>query len=425
MSKAFNPMIENIKEDVMGFLNEVQIDYPNALSLASGRPDQKFFDFSDVSEYINLYINYLSENNLMNDINDLGQYNKAKGIINDLVSKYLLAEQDINVNPEHILINVGTQEGLAITVMTLCDKENDIIIVEDPAYIGITHYSLLTGYQMEPVSVKRDGLCLKSLKEKIVKNNSSTGKKVKLVYLTPDFQNPTGVSMSIEKRLEILRMAQEYDFYIIEDNAYGDFVIEGKKLPTLKSLDKEKRVIYLHSLSKTVYPALRIGIMVADQIINNILLSNLMAKIKGYTTVNTPSITQAAFAGILLKNNFNLNNYNFKKIKNLSIRRNCILKALEKYFIINNESWSKDIRWNKPNGGFFLTLSLPIKITKDDIIECAKKFDVICTPMSFFYLNDGGENEVRLAYSYVDLEQMDQAINNLSQYLKYKINKKK
>ncbi len=420
MINRFNPVFENLKEDVMGFLNEVQLQYPEALSLASGRPNQKFFDFSDVTSYIDRYIKYVSDYKVFGDINDLGQYNKAKGIINDLVSKYLEEEYEIKADPDNILINVGTQESLLIAVMTLCDKDKDIIIVEDPAYVGITHYALLAGYKLEPVAVKIDGLCLESLKQKIEVQNS-IGKKVKIVYVTPDFQNPTGVSMSIEKRLKLLKMADEYDFYIVEDNAYGDFVIEGIKYPTLKSLDEKKRVIYLHSLSKIIYPALRIGIMVADQMIDNLSLSNLMAKIKGYTSVNTPSITQAVFAGILIENNFKLQNFNQEKLKDLALRREYLLKALDKYFIANNKPWSKTISWNVPNGGFFLTLKLPIPILKEDVIECAERFNVICTPMSFFYLNGGGENEIRLAFSYVDINDLDQAISNLSKYLEYKI----
>jgi (S)-3,5-dihydroxyphenylglycine transaminase len=424
MINTINPMLENLKEDVMGFLNEIQLSYPNALSLASGRPDRNFFDFADISKYIDIYLKYASHNNMLNDINDLGQYNKAKGIINDFVSKYLEKEYAIKANPESILINVGTQESLLIAVMTLCDKENDIIVVENPAYIGLTHYSLLEGYKLEPVDVKSDGICLDSLRQKITQVESN-GKKVKIVYVTPDFQNPTGVIMSIENRLKLLKMAEEHDFYILEDNAYGDFVLEGEKKPTLKSLDEMKRVIYLHSLSKIIYPALRIGIMVVDQVINGLIISDLMAKVKGYTTVNTPSLTQIAFAGILIENKFSLQNYNDKKLKNLFLRRALVLQALDKYFIQNDEDWSRKIIWNKPKGGFFLTLKLPIKILKEDVIECAKRFNVICTPMSFFYLNEGGENEIRLAYSYVEIEKIDTAICNLSEYLKFKINKEK
>ena len=424
MKNEINPLVENLQNDAMGFLNEIQLEFPNALSLASGRPDENFFDVNKMHHYFKIYTNYISKNKKKkNIINSLGQYNKSKGIINDIVAIYLKKQYGIKVHPNNILINVGTQESIMLALMCMCDKETDVVAVENPTYVGITDYSKITGHTIQPIKISDDGLCLIDLKHQIL-NNKKKGKRIKLVYVTPDFQNPTGTCMPIENRKGLLKMAEEFDFYIIEDNAYGDFVIEGKKQPTLKSIDKKQRVIYLHSLSKIIYPSLRIGIMVADQVLSNgVIISDLLSKIKGYTTVNTPSITQAIFAGILLENNFNLQIYNERKIKNLSLKREAILKALNKYFINANENWSNKISWNKPRGGFFLSLKIPIAISKEDVYECAKNYNIIFTPMSFFYIDVGGEKEIRLAYSYIPLQKINESIKNLSQFLKLKIKK--
>lgn len=425
---SHNALLNKLNPDVMGFLNEIQFSFPEAISLASGRPDDRFFDLRDIDRYFNIYTNYLS--NVENDktqqvLKKLGQYGKTQGFINDLIAKYLRLDYDINADPKDILINVGTQESLIISILTLCNKDEDVIIVEDPTYIGITHFSLIAGYQTIPVSVNSEGICLKKLEQNILQCEEK-GKKVKLVYVTPDFHNPTGVRMPVKNRIKLLELAEQYNFLIIEDNAYGDFVLEGNKLPTIKSLDKNQNVIYVHSFSKTIYPSLRIGVMVANKPMrNNKSLSDLMSKVKGYTTVNTPSITQAIVGGLLIDHQYSLHKYNKKKRNTLLTKRNKILEALTKYFKTDFFNGLAKVEWNIPKGGYFLTLTLPINITQDDVLECAKGYDVIFTPMSFFYLGSGGENQIRIAYSNVHDDIIDKAIKSLSLFIENKILEKK
>lgn len=422
-----NPLLNNIGEDVMGFLNEIQQKYPEAISLASGRPNEDYFDLKIFPEYFNLYIDYESSSKKKGRqeiLNSLGQYNYTKGIINKLISKYLRKDEKINIKPEDILLTVGTQEGLAIAVMTLCNKENDVIIVEDPTYVGITHFSIIAGYQIEPVRVNQDGISLKMLEEKIIQCKNHN-KVVKIVYVIPDFQNPTGNNMTLENRHRLLDLANKYNFFIIEDNAYGEFVYKGKKKLTLKALDINKRVIYLHSFSKTIYPSLRLGAMIADQLIqheeNQVALSDLMAKTKGYITVNTSSINQAILGGVLIKNGFSLKTMNKEKVVSMKRKRNLMLSSLEKFLNVKNAPWANAISWNIPDGGFFITISLPFKVDKNEVAFCAGNYQVIFTPMSFFYFNKGGSNEIRLAFSNIPDKKIENAIKNLTMYFKHKI----
>lgn len=424
---SINPLLNNLGEDVMGFLNEIQLKYPKAISLASGRPDEDYFNLMDFPEYFNLYVDAVSlseKKSRTNILNSLGQYNRTKGIINELISKYLKRDEKISTNPEDILMTVGTQEGLAIAVITLCDKENDVIIVEDPTYIGITHFSIITGYQIEPVPVNTNGLSLEILEEKIM-HYKSHGKKVKIVYVIPDYQNPTGNSMALENRHRLLELANQYDFFIIEDNAYGEFVYQGTKCSTLKALDVNKRVIYLRSFSKTLYPSLRLGAMVADQFVQNegnqVALSDLMTKTKGYLTVNTSSINQAIFGGILIKNKFSLKQINKEKVASMKRKRDQLLSSLDKFLNVEIAPWAKAISWNIPDGGFFITIHVPFNVDKKEVIFCAEKHHVIFTPMSFFYFNKGGNNEIRLAFSNIPGKEIEPAIKNLTMYFKNKI----
>lgn len=425
-----NPLMDSMGEDVMGFLNEIQLQYPDAISFASGRPDADYFDLSNFSDYLNFYVDTIAktEGKTQQEIlSSLGQYNRTKGIINKELAIYLEKDEQIKVNATDILVTVGTQEGLLIGITTLCDKEKDVIIVEDPAYVGVTHYSLISGYQLAPVDVNDDGISLTSIEEKI-QFYSTQGKKVKIVYVIPDHQNPTGNSMSLRNRHRLLEMAEKYDFIIFEDNAYGDFSYDGNALPSIKSLDNNKRVIYLRSFSKTLYPSLRLSAMVVDQRVmkegQEIALSDLMSKTKGYTTVNTPTILQAMFGGMLYKHNFSLQSTNENKVIAMKKKRDQIVAALENFLDNEKFPWAKGISWNIPQGGFFIAIKLPFTVNKKDVINCAENFKIIFTPMSFFYLRDGGHREIRLAFSNVSEQEIRVGIERLANFFKTKIKNK-
>ncbi len=424
---AINPHLKNMGEDVMGFLNEIQLQYPNAISFASGRPDANYFDISDFSDYFNLYVETqaaLEGKSSKEILNNLGQYNKTKGFINNELAKYFQKDEQIIVQPKDILVTVGTQEAIVIGMMTLCDRDKDVIIVEDPAYVGITHFSLINGYNVAPIPVDFNGISLTAIEEKI-HNCIASDKRVKIVYVIPDYQNPTGSVMSLENRYRLLDLADKYDFLIFEDNAYGDFSYQDNKPPTLKSLDRNKRVVYLRSFSKTLYPSLRLSAMIADQtIIQNgieIPLSDLMAKTKGYITVNTPSFTQAAFGGMLHQNDYSLLEKTKEKVIAMQQKRDQILASLNLFLDKAKHSWAKGINWNTPEGGFFITITTPFAVDKSDVILCAEKFNLIFTPMAFFYFGEKGKNEIRLAFSNVSELEIKTGIERLSKFFKYRI----
>jgi (S)-3,5-dihydroxyphenylglycine transaminase len=423
-----NPLLREIGEDVMGFLNEIQMKYPGAISFASGRPDSHFFHIEQFAYYVDLYVQEQAKRQaraLPAVFADLGQYNRAKGIINELVADFLSNDEHITVDPQDLMMTVGTQEALSIAVMTLCDRARDVIVVEDPTYVGLPHFAAIAGYQLSPVQMDDDGMSLVLLEEQILAFRQQH-KKVKLVYVIPDYQNPTGNSMSLQKRHHLLALAGKYDFFILEDNAYGDFVYEGEKYPTLKSLDKDKRVIYMRSFSKTLYPSLRLSAMVADQLINyNGMptgLIDLMAKTKGYISVNTPSLTQAVVGGMLIEHQCSLRDMTQKKVADMKRKRDQMLYSLQHFFKNEEACWAKDISWNIPQGGFFITIKVPFDVGKEEVIVYAEKFGVIVTPMSFFYQGDKGTREIRLAFSNLSPDEIHEGIKKLAQCFGNKLN---
>ncbi len=421
-----NPLISQMKEDVMGFLNEVQLKYPDAITFASGRPPERFFDITNYPQQVEQFVNYLAgkyDKDKQAIWNSLGQYNRAKGIVNELVAGYLKNDEGIQVGPGAVVMTVGNQEAMVLAVLALCVREKDVILVEDPSYIGITHFASLAGYQMAPVPVDNGGMRMDRLEQQVLRLRQY-GKRVKLVYVIPDFQNPGGVTMPYERRVALLALASKYNFFILEDNAYGEFRYSGNAVPPLKTLDREKRVIYMRSFSKTVYPALRLGALVADQLVeengSRVLLSDVMAKVKGYVTVNTPSLSQAIFGGILIQHGSTLKAFNEHKIGELKRRLDHLLASLEEQFGAARKTG--EVSWNIPEGGFFLRMTFPFKVNKEEVMRCAERFGVIITPMSFFYQISGGEHEIRIAFSNVDEQQISEGTERLFQYFQYKSN---
>jgi (S)-3,5-dihydroxyphenylglycine transaminase len=425
---SLNNCIGKDFNNVIGFLNDVQYKFPDAISFVAGQPDEMFFDIENNLSKFNVFVEYQMHKtgkDRRKVINNIGQYNKTKGIINEIVAEYLKKDDNINIKPEHILITVGAQEAFSIIVSTICNRDNDIILVEDPSYIGVSSFSKVFDYNIHGVPVEDEGIDLHKLKNKILEFNSK-GKRVKLVYVIPDYQNPSGCSMPIGNRLKLLDMAQQYNFLIIEDSVYNSFTYAQRKTPTLKSMDKYNRVVYVSSFSKSLFPGLRIGLIGADQKIENelgqdVFLIDEMVKVKAQLTNNTPTINQAILGGILLSENYTLGDLNKAKYVSYKKKRNKIVDALNEYIRNSGYEWAGDIRWNEPEGGFFIKMVVPFNIDADTVIDCAKRFDVIICPMRNFYLENGGFNEIRLTFSNLSLDEIDTGIKRLALFLNDKI----
>ncbi len=419
LGKGFN--------NVIGFLNDTQFKYPNVISFVAGQPDENFFDIETNMSKFDTYIESRSKStnqSKLDIINRTGQYNKTNGIINDILVKYLRNDENIDVEENEIIVTVGAQEAFAIIVATICDNENDIVLMEDPSYIGLSSFAKVFGYRTKGVKMDEDGIDLDHLHSRILDAHQSRD-KVKLVYVIPDYQNPTGSCMSTGSRLKLLEMAEKYNFLIIEDSVYNSFTYMQQKNPTLKSLDKNNRVIYVGSFSKSLFPGLRIGLIVSDQLIENengeaVPLVNQMSKVKAQLSNNTSTITQAILGGILINLNYSLQKYNESKFKSYKKKNEALLIALNEHVGAFRETWSKDIHWTEPQGGFFIKITVPFEVNESSVIESAEKFGIIFSPMRFFYLDKGGENEIRLTFSNLSLDQITNGIKKLADYFKYK-----
>jgi len=406
--------------DVMNFLNEVVLRYPQAVSFAPGRPSEQCFD---VEHSLGSAAVWVESRAAASGVpprriwNDLGQYNRTNGVINDLISRQLAADEGIAAAPESIIVTTGCQEGMAILLLGLIDPATDALLVSDPAYIGIPGLAKIMGLTLLPVPTGERGLDPEEVR-RAAGEARRLGRRPRALYDVPDFNNPLGTRMPVEARHALLDLAREEEMLIWEDNPYGMFCYDGQPLPTLKALDEHGVVVYMGSFSKTLYPGLRLGYLVADQGVllpsgRRVPLAAELSKIKSLTTINTSPVVQAMAGGLLLEMGCTLRPAVAEKLPFYRGNRDRMLAALE-----DTLGGLEGVCWNRPEGGFFLTLTLPFEINDDQLEACARDYGVIVCPMRFFALAPGRERQVRLSFSYVSPEQIDIGISRLARFVR-------
>jgi (S)-3,5-dihydroxyphenylglycine transaminase len=424
LQDALHPSLTDPTLDVMNFLNEVALRFPEAISFAPGRPHEKFYDPQQLTAYLDAYIRHLGQERGFTEAQirtNLFQYGRTNGHINGLISRMLEKDEGIKAAPESIVVTAGCQEAMFLSLRALFAKPTDVLLVGMPCYIGITGAAKLLGIEVVPVAEREDGLDLREL-ELAVATVRAQGKQPRALYLVADFANPSGRSLPESSRKRLLEIAERAELTIIEDNPYGFFTREGARKPTLKSMDDKGQVIYLGSFSKSAFPSLRVGYAVADQRVlgptgKQHLLADEFSKIKSMLTVNTSSICQALIGGMLVMNDCSLLEANQEPIRFYKENMDATLQALERHFP-RNEAWSRDVTWNVPDGGFFLVVKLPIEANEALLEQSARNYQVIWTPMRYFYLDAGGEYELRLSISYLTPEKIEEGVSRLARLIK-------
>jgi len=421
--------------DVMNFFNEVVLRYPRAISFAPGRPAEEHFDVEASLAKAALWVEREARaSGRPRDAvwADLGQYGKTNGIIKDLIARQLAADEGIAADPAAIVVTSGAQEGMAILLAGLFDsgpEGEDVLLASDPTYIGITGLAKILGVPLHPVPSGPAGLEPAAVAAAIRAVRSS-GRRPRALYDVPDFNNPLGTRIPLAVRRELLDLCRREGVLFFEDNPYGMFSYDGPTSPTLKSLDRHAVVVYLGSFSKTLFPGLRLGYLVVDQEVETaggrrVLLAEELSKIKSLTTVNTPQLIQAIAGGILLEQGGSLAGLMAAKLPTYRARRDAMLRALDAH--VGADPALAAVSWNRPEGGFFLTLRLPFPFGAGELDACARDFGAIVCPMTFFAVlperseQGGRENEIRLSFSYVSPARIDEGISRLARFVRDRV----
>lgn len=404
--------------DVMRFLNEIADDYPSAISFASGRPADEFFDFDEWMHAVHRYRRHLATREGSDPVivgRRLGQYGRTAGIINELIAEQLRRDEGILTTPDRILVTAGCQEALALCVQGLCSEPTDALLVRNPTYIGATGAASLARVDVIALDHRAGIDCASGLRDAIVRAERQ-GKRPRALYLVPQFDNPTGEVLSTRERRSILEICAANRIVVLEDNPYGMFRFEGERDPPMAALDVHGCVIYLATYSKTLCPAVRVGCAVLPETLfgddaASRALATELAERKSFLTVNTSQFNQALVGGVLLAQEGSLARLVEPARARYRCNRDLMLASLEHAFA------SSCVTWNRPKGGFFLSLELPFPFDANDVRECAADYGVIVMPMSFFALDDSQQRRVRFSFSNLAPEQVERGIASFARYV--------
>lgn len=407
--------------DTMNFLNEVTFRYPNAISFAPGRPYDGFFDTEQIFIHLRRYLDHLAgQGTSPAQVRAaMFQYGPTAGQIRELIASSLREDENIDVPAESIVVTVGCQEAMLLVLRALISGPEDVFLVPSPCYVGITGAASLLDITVAAVEEREDGFHCADL-ERVINAERALGRRPRALYVVPDHSNPTGITMPVEARRELLDLAARHDILIVEDSPYR-MVSPGPHHPTLKSLDHQHRVIHLGSFSKTAFPGARVGFAVADQAVTDSagrtgLLADELAKIKSMVTVNTPTLSQAVIAGMLLDCGGRISELNADQAAYYAHAMRSTLRQLDHCFPARKRD-ALGIRWNEPDGGFFLTMRVPFRADNAALARSAQDFGVIWTPMSYFYLRGGGDYSLRLSVSYLSEEEIVNGITRLASFM--------
>jgi (S)-3,5-dihydroxyphenylglycine transaminase len=405
----------------MNFLNEITHRYPDAISFAPGRPYDGFFDTNQIFADIRRYIDHLADEGYspahVRDV--LFQYGPASGRIRELIADWLRQDEDIDVPPESIVVTVGCQEAMFLALRALIAGPEDVLLVSSPCYVGITGAARLLDIRVRAVEERVDGFSCADL-EAAVHAEWADGRRPRALYVLPDHANPSGNTMSLPTRHALLELAARLDILLLEDSPYR-LVSPGVQLPTLKSLDPDRRVVHLGSFSKTLFPGARVGFAVADQVVDDGaggtgLLADELAKIKSMITVNTSPLSQAAVAGMLLASGGRASALNVRTSAYYGDAMRSTLRQLDECFPADRRA-ALGVRWNEPSGGFFLAVDVPFLADNAALARSAHDFGVIWTPMSYFYPEGGGDTGIRLSISYLSEAEIVEGVTRLARFI--------
>ncbi len=363
---------------------------PGSISFAAGNPSPESFPISDIKR--------LTDDILTNQPVTALQYGVTEGYteLRELVSRRLKTVYGIGSCDDDTIIVTGGQQGIELTCKVFC-SEGDIVVCENPSFIGALNAFRSLGARLMGVPLCENGIDTAAL-EKILSENE----RVKLLYTIPSFQNPSGITSTLENRRAVYELARRYDIIIIEDNPYGDLRFTGEDVPTYKSFDSDGRVVYCGSFSKILSAGIRIGTLTANkEIVSKIVVAKQVEDV--HTNVFFQMVTAKFIKECDLEKHI-------LKIRELYRHKATVmLEALDRYM-------PKDVSYTRPEGGIFLWCTLPEGIRLSDFVSLAAEKNVFVVPGTAF-LPDESEptRSFRLNYSMPSDSEIDKGIRLLAE----------
>mgnify|MGYP001125292129 CR=1 FL=1 len=371
---------------------------PDVISFAGGMPAPEVFPIEKTKEAC---IKVLKEKGAQSL-----QYSTTDGYVplREMIARHS-ARYGIEVTAKNILITSGSQQALDLLGKIFINP-GDHILVESPTYLGALQ--AWNAYQAEfiPVPFDKNGMVTDVLKKRLRAS-------AKFIYVLPNFQNPTGVTLSYERRLQLIELADKYGVPIIEDDPYGQLRYEGENLPAIIVLDSQTRtqkacysgnVIYLSTFSKILAPGIRLAWVIAPlEIIQKLILAKQGADL--HTATFNQFVAYEIGRGGFIDEHVKLIRRVYRE------RRDVMLNALQKYM-------PEDVHWTHPQGGLFLWVTLPEFIDSSELLTEALKMKVAFVPGKPFFTQGEGKSSMRLNFSNATPEKINDGIGRLAKVIK-------
>ena len=313
----------------------------------------------------------------------------------------MMALEGIRAHPDDVIVTTGSQQALDLISRIFIDP-NDVVLVEAPSYVGALGTFRQYEAQVVHVAMDQDGLIPAALRDAIAATRAA-GRKIKFLYLIPNYQNPAGVLLPADRRTEILEICREEKIFVVEDNPYGLLGFE-KPSPNAMRAEDSENVIYLGSFSKTIAPGFRVGWALVPQSLKEKLV------IASESSILCPSnFTQLAISSYLADQPWRDQIASFAKL--YKVRRDAALESLEAHF-------PKGATWTKPAGGFYIWVTLPPEIDTNALMPKAIVAKVAYVPGTAFYADGFGSWSMRLSYCHPTPERIKEGIKALGGVIK-------
>lgn len=368
---------------------------PGVISFGGGLPDATLFplrEIGDITREVLEKKGYLAL-----------QYGPTPGEpeMLEALAAHMKAFGD-NASLEEICVTSSSQQGLDLLSLLFLEADTPIIM-ELPSYIGAVQAFRRSGADMHGVALDDAGMDMQDL-QNLLDKLEKTGKKPHFIYTIPDFQNPSGITMSLERREKLVKIAKEREVPIVEDSPYRELSFTGEVLPSLWTISGGEGVIMLKTFSKMLFPGMRMGWIVAEPI-----LLDKIVMLKQSVDLCTPSFNQLILAAFIKQGKMK------QTIKNAieCYKPKCaaMLNAMEKYM-------PAEVSWSKPTGGMFFWVKLPETIDSAEIFMEAVQNHVAYVIGRPFYCDNSGGNTMRLNYSFPSIEQIEKGVKQLAEIIK-------
>lgn len=387
-----NIFSDRIKKTKSSFIREILkvTEAEDIISFAGGLPNPISFPKEELSA---------SSERIIQTFGDkVFQYATTEGLLplREYVANRYYQRFQLKVSPSDILITTGSQQGIDLLAKILINK-GDNIIIEEPGYLGAIQAFSLCEPNFIPIPLENDGINLEILEQTLKE------KKVKIFYSVPNFQNPTGISYSKEKREAVCKLLEQYNVVLVEDDPYSELRFHGDMLPYIGA-GKLKNSVLFGTFSKTVTPGMRLGYICTQ---NKLIMQHLITAKQG------SDLHTNIFAQYLIYDYVQHNDYetHIAKIKDLyKTQSDTMIAAMKKYFPSN-------VSYTHPQGGMFLWVTLKHNMPAIDFLNEAMKLKVAFVPGDPFYTNKQNVNTLRFNYTNSDTKTIEEGIRRLGSIL--------